>query len=86
MEVLEAHATLRLEEEGVRVFEEWFLKEVTSNLAIWQRSGGKCAPGRWKPMCKTLKQQWSVGEANRDPEIEGTWTLSFKKRETTERF
>lgn len=55
MEVLEAHATLRLEEEGVRVFEEWFLKEVTSNLAIWQRSGGKCAPGRWKPMCKTLK-------------------------------
>ena len=37
------------------------------------------------PYSKTLKQQGSEGEANRNAEIERAWTLSFKQRETTKR-
>lgn len=33
IEVLEAHILLRLEEEGVKRFEEWVLKKVTPNMA-----------------------------------------------------
>lgn len=32
-EVLEAHILLRLEEEGVKRFEDWVVKKVTPNLA-----------------------------------------------------
>lgn len=33
MQAREAYRLLRLEEEGVKGFKEWFLKEVTANLA-----------------------------------------------------
>lgn len=54
MEVLEAHTPLKLEEEGVKGLEEWFLKEVTTNLA---RSEGSGFQADVRSFAKSVQQQ-----------------------------
>lgn len=66
MGVLEAQTPLKLEEEGVKGLEEWFLKEVTTNLAQKWR--------KWVPEGCTCASLWSNRgpgrQANRGPVTE----------------
>lgn len=62
MEVLEAHTPLKLEEEGVKGLEEWFLKEVTTNLAQKWR---KWVPEGCKIMCQVCEATEGLEEKQR---------------------
>lgn len=62
MEVLAAHTPLRLEEEGVKGFEEWLLKKVTPHLAQ-----------KWREVCSRQMQDHGQDGSHSGPggEAEG---------------